>query len=132
MAYTKQTWNNGDIITAEKLNHIEDGIAEGGGSGGGGVFVVKFTMDYETGKATTDKTLEEIINAGESMPVMGYTEGEAMTLMLMGMGNFSNACTGGLDTGVIVELKAEYGDDDEPTGYWIPTSYTWTVQQVNN
>ena len=27
MSYTKQTWNNGDIITAEKLNHIEDGIS---------------------------------------------------------------------------------------------------------
>lgn len=26
MSYTKQTWNNGDIITADKLNHIEDGI----------------------------------------------------------------------------------------------------------
>ena len=27
MSYKKQTWKNGDIITAEKLNHIEDGIA---------------------------------------------------------------------------------------------------------
>lgn len=27
MAYEKQTWNDGDIITKEKLNHIEDGIA---------------------------------------------------------------------------------------------------------
>ena len=27
MSYTKQTWANGDIITAAKLNHIEDGIA---------------------------------------------------------------------------------------------------------
>lgn len=27
MAYTKTTWADGDIITAEKLNHIEDGIA---------------------------------------------------------------------------------------------------------
>ena len=26
MSYEKQTWANGDIITAEKLNHIEDGI----------------------------------------------------------------------------------------------------------
>lgn len=26
MAYEKQTWNDGDIITKEKLNHIEDGI----------------------------------------------------------------------------------------------------------
>ena len=30
MAYTKQTWTNGDSSTplsAERLNHIEDGIA---------------------------------------------------------------------------------------------------------
>ena len=26
MSYEKQTWQNGDIITAQKLNHIEDGI----------------------------------------------------------------------------------------------------------
>ena len=26
MAYEKQIWANGDVITAEKLNHIEDGI----------------------------------------------------------------------------------------------------------
>ena len=28
MSYTKQTWQTGDTITAEKLNHIEDGIDE--------------------------------------------------------------------------------------------------------
>lgn len=27
MAYTKQTWNNDDIITKDKMDHIEDGIA---------------------------------------------------------------------------------------------------------
>ena len=27
MAYEKQTWANGDIITAQRLNHMEDGIA---------------------------------------------------------------------------------------------------------
>ena len=26
MSYTKTTWQNGDTITAEKLNHIEDGV----------------------------------------------------------------------------------------------------------
>lgn len=26
MSYTKQTWQTGDTITAEKLNHIEDGV----------------------------------------------------------------------------------------------------------
>lgn len=27
MAYEKQTWQDGEVITKEKLNHIEDGIA---------------------------------------------------------------------------------------------------------
>lgn len=27
MSYEKQTWVTGDIITADKLNHIEDGVA---------------------------------------------------------------------------------------------------------
>lgn len=27
MSYTKQTWASGQVITATKLNHIEDGIA---------------------------------------------------------------------------------------------------------
>ena len=31
MAYTPTTWNNGDIITAEKLNKIENGVAQAGG-----------------------------------------------------------------------------------------------------
>lgn len=34
MAYEKQTWECGETITAEKLNHIEDGI-ESASSGGG-------------------------------------------------------------------------------------------------
>ena len=32
MSYTKQTWVTGDIITANKMNHMEDGIAGAGGA----------------------------------------------------------------------------------------------------
>lgn len=31
MAYEKQTWQCGETITADKLNHMEDGISENGG-----------------------------------------------------------------------------------------------------
>lgn len=31
MAYEKHTWSCGETVTAELLNHIEDGIAESGG-----------------------------------------------------------------------------------------------------
>lgn len=31
MSYTKQTWSDGDMITANKLNHMESGIENAGG-----------------------------------------------------------------------------------------------------
>ena len=31
MAYEKQTWTCGETITADKLNHMEDGIENCGG-----------------------------------------------------------------------------------------------------
>lgn len=45
--YTKTVWSDGDIITAEKMNKIENGIAEVGGSGGGGSTVVLDCTDLE-------------------------------------------------------------------------------------
>lgn len=36
MAYTKHIWDCDELITADKLNHIEDGIVEAEQSGGGG------------------------------------------------------------------------------------------------
>ena len=30
MGYEKNTWSDGDVITAEKLNHLEDGVSESG------------------------------------------------------------------------------------------------------
>lgn len=31
MAYERQTWTCGETITADKLNHIEEGLANSGG-----------------------------------------------------------------------------------------------------
>lgn len=59
MSYDKNTWQTGDVITAEKLNHMEDGIADGGG--GGGVLVVGVIVDGST--MTFDKTWQQIHDA---------------------------------------------------------------------
>ena len=48
MAYTKQTWANGDTVTAAKLNHMEDGIADAGG-GGGAISVKVSASGYNSG-----------------------------------------------------------------------------------
>ena len=45
MSYTKYTWQNDETITAEKLNHMEDGIAgaysSSGGEGSGYDIIIK-------------------------------------------------------------------------------------------
>lgn len=59
MAYEKQTWNSGDTITAQKLNHMEDGIA-------GGTLVIGGFSSAEGSPelvGTSDKTWQEIYNA---------------------------------------------------------------------
>lgn len=58
MAYEKQTWATGDVITESKLNHMEDGIA----NGGGGSFVVHENVET----SELDKTWNEIFNAIKS------------------------------------------------------------------
>lgn len=58
MSYEKQTWQTGDVITANKLNHMEDGIADGGG---GGVFVIE--ISDTGGLYTLSKTWKEINDA---------------------------------------------------------------------
>ena len=62
MNYTPTDWKTGDLITAEKLNNMESGIA-----GGQELFIIHATgIANEPGTQTTpviDKTHEEIIDA---------------------------------------------------------------------
>lgn len=55
MAYTKQTWVDGEVITAGKLNHIEDGLA--------GVAMVIDAEPYGEDSQILNKTWLEIKNA---------------------------------------------------------------------
>lgn len=71
MSYEKHTWETGEVITAEKLNNIEDGIGEGKSSD---IFIVKFTKNGNT--YTADKTYNEVNNAvNNGVPVIGFIAG---------------------------------------------------------
>ena len=61
MGYEKQTWATGDVITAEKLNHMEDGI-EGAGEGGATVLRVTLTYTSQT-QGTLSHTYQQIADA---------------------------------------------------------------------
>ena len=60
MAYTPTNWQDGDVITAEKMNKLEQGVAEGGG----GVLLVNVTETSST--FTADKTYDEVDAAVEA------------------------------------------------------------------
>lgn len=57
MSYNKYTWTDGETITAAKLNHMEDGIADSE-SGDNEIVIVKFS--YSNGGYSADKTFSEI------------------------------------------------------------------------
>ena len=54
MSYEPYTWKGGDTVTANKLNHIEQGIAQGGS--GGVLYIPNSTMDNQTGIITLGMT----------------------------------------------------------------------------
>lgn len=61
MPYEPTTWKTGDVVTSAKLNKMEAGIANAGGSGGGALIVN--IVEDELGYATLDKTWQEIRDA---------------------------------------------------------------------
>lgn len=57
MSYVQHTWQNDELITAAKLNNLEEGVAAGGGGGSSSILFV--TND----DGTLDKTWQEIYDA---------------------------------------------------------------------
>lgn len=77
MNYNKTTWDTGDIVTAEKLNNIEDGIA----SAGDGIFIVSVQGGDNEPRAL-DKTYAEIVeafNSGKTVVILQSQSSSAGT-----------------------------------------------------
>lgn len=66
MSYVKQTWSDGDIITEEKLNHMENGIANEF------ALMVYSNYDETTGKEVLSHTFAEI---APYLPFVVYNAG---------------------------------------------------------
>lgn len=67
MAYEKQTWTTGEVITEEKLNHMEDGIA-----GGGELYFINVEVTENGGQYTAElvgATIEEVLEKAKKASV---------------------------------------------------------------
>ena len=64
MAYTKTTWSENDIITAEKLNNIEEGVSQSNS-----VYEIELTEEefssFASGNYTSDSPLTKVLNEDE-------------------------------------------------------------------
>ena len=78
MSYTPTEWKSGDVITSEKLNNLEQGVADAsGGGGGGGTLVVEKTLvgeGYALGE--TWQTIYDAAKSGKAVLLRNvYEEG---------------------------------------------------------
>lgn len=64
MSYTKTTWNNNDIITADKLNNIEEGVSQSNS-----IYEIELTEEefssFASGNYTSDSPLTKVLNENE-------------------------------------------------------------------
>ena len=70
MAYTPTEWQSGDIVTSEKLNKIENGIAGAGGGGLPDLFSINVARDLNDDSYIPNCTLSEFLTA--------YAEGKGI------------------------------------------------------
>ena len=63
MTYEKTNWITGDIITAEKLNKIENGIEDASGGSGSSPLIVNLNLDKDHMIYSLDRTWRDIHTA---------------------------------------------------------------------
>ena len=112
MAYTKQTWQCGDTITADRLNHMEDGIAECC-SGGSEPLFLEVTEERQA-------TASECEGIGGTVKVYNHTYQEVYDAIMAGQnifmrindgfGEFISLYYADMISGYEIRIKALTGD----------------------
>ena len=92
MAYSKTTWETGDVITAELLNHAEDGIAA---ASAGSSMIVDFT--YADGSVTASESFADVEAALKAGTVVfgRYIYGDPVSRVALGPLGYNDGYIGG-------------------------------------
>ena len=99
--YEPTVWKSGDIITAEKLNKLENGVESAGGGEESNIVTVLFTYDRQDDQNNSvyrySVSYDQLLQA--------FNDGKAMR------GLMTNATTPS------VNVNTTYGDEDYPDGF---------------
>lgn len=117
MSYEKQTWATGDVISAEKLNHIEDGIESAGSGSSAPAFVGTVELTSRDGVNFTGVLLEEFSDVVATM--LDNMENHIPSLMTFVL----QPGTVSVVSGIAVCSLVSVGQDD----YMIGAEYTRVV-----
>ena len=100
MAYEKHTWSCGETVTADLLNHMEDGIAEGGG---GTEPLVLSVVSYNECKGMIfNATMQELKDAVDQHRPIYIDDGSGYSFMLAISGKYAR------EEGNIIKATAIY------------------------
>ena len=116
MSYTPKTWECGETITADALNHIEQGIA----SSGGGTEPLIVNVDIDANPPILDKTFGEIRQA--------FNSGRTVLIKQQ----WSNVAASGEDVQAVVYVTYSIGSANAQGEVVVetqngPSSYSATV-----
>ena len=109
MAYSKNTWQSGDVITSAKLNNMESGLDTLN------YFYINFEFTETPGEATLDKTLAEVQaahEAGQKVWMVGEMDGAVLHVEVTGF------VYSGEDITAWVAVTTEIGDP-APSGVYL-------------
>ena len=115
MAYDRYTWVDGELITAEKLNHIEEGIAEGGGCDCG------FECT-ETETALFNETVTVVEYNGMYTALLDYVASEPITELTITFDGTRYVCQG-----INAGARIVFGGVDPNTQSFDFTNYPFAV-----
>lgn len=111
MSYTKTTWATGDVVSSEKLNHLEQGVYDASN----GTFIITVTPDTEAdgGSCTADKTFAEVLDAYNNgkLPIVLFYSNPAFSEILYpySIVNFSSTYgTAVFNAIVFTEIEERY------------------------
>lgn len=129
MSYTKHTWSDGELVTAAKMNNIENGIEEAASGGGGSASTVLIDI-YD------DSTPDHLPSGWMSQNFPGSASSFGISTLYAPTSNPSQAVQTALlnHTPVIVKLPNQ--DSETPMynqviGYCQGNSVNWYLYTFN-
>ena len=104
MAYEPKTWECGETITADALNHLEQGLAN---VGGGGTAVYELTRDTTTGCYTLGASYNDLVASGGGVAHLSMGSTGDAYLNIAAYAHKGN-------TYMAVAVSPDIGYEDEP------------------